>query len=74
MKNVLIYVACMVAIFIGFYLLFCDDLFLCAGGLLWLGMVYVSGVVFPRVWRRFFALNVLFMAHIVRRAHARSNN
>ena len=62
MKNIIIYVACGVALFIGGVMLFSGGFWsLC--GLVWFFMLYISSQTFPAVWRRFYVTNLRILKY-----------
>ena len=62
MKNIIIYVACSVAFFIGMALMFSGGLWSFIG-LVWFFCMYVSGEYFSRVWLRFWIINARILRY-----------
>lgn len=62
MRNIIIYVACSVAFFIGMALMFSGGLWSFIG-LVWFFGMYVSGEYFSRVWLRFWIINAKILRY-----------
>ena len=62
MKNIIIYLACSVAFFIGIALMLSGGLWSLAG-LVWFFGMYVSGEYFSRVWLRFWIINARILRY-----------
>lgn len=62
MKNIIIYLACSIAFFIGMALMFSGGLW-SLGGLVWFFGMYVSGGYFSRVWLRFWIINARILRY-----------
>lgn len=62
MKDIIIYVACSVAFFIGIALTLSGGLW-SLGGLVWFFGMYVSGEYFSRIWLRFWIINARILRY-----------
>lgn len=62
MKRVLNYILCSAALFVAVALVFGGGLWsLC--GLVWCGVLYVSGEMCPRFWRDFWVSNMRILSY-----------
>ena len=62
MKHVLNYILCTAALFVAVALVFGGGLWsLC--GLVWCGVLYVSGEIWPRFWREFWVSNMRILSY-----------
>ena len=63
MKRVLNYLVCSTALFVTVALVFGGGLWsLC--GLVWCGVLYVSGEIWPRFWREFWVSNMRILSYL----------
>ena len=63
MKRVLNYILCEAALFVAVALVFGGGLWsLC--GLVWCGVLYVSGEIWPRFWRAFWVSNMRILSYL----------
>ena len=62
MKNVIIYLVCTVALFVAIVLT-CSGGFTTLAGLCFGGLLYVSGDVFPNVWKSFWKSNIKILSY-----------
>ena len=61
-KMILSYVACSCGLMVAIALLCGGELWSLAG-VVWCGMLFVGGDVFPTVWRRFWVANMLILRY-----------
>ena len=62
MKATCIYLACALAIFVGVVLVLCGGLWPVVG-LAWFALLYISGLMWPRLWRSFWRSNMRVLAY-----------
>ena len=62
MKNIVYYIVCSVALFVAIALT-CSGGWLSLCGLCFGGLLYVSGDVFPNVWKSFWKSNVKILSY-----------
>lgn len=62
MKNVLSYAVCSVVLFVAIVLV-CGGGWYTLAGLVWSLAVYLSGDVFPTIWRRFWRSNMRILRY-----------
>ena len=62
MKNVIIYLVCTVALFVAIVLT-CGGGFYTIAGLCWSGLLYVSGEIFPSIWKSFWVSNFKMLSY-----------
>jgi len=62
MKSVIIYMVCTMALFVAIALT-CSGGWLSLAGLCWCGLLYVSGDVFPNVWKSFWVSNIRILSY-----------
>ena len=60
MKSVINYTICSAALFVAVVLV-CGGGWWSLAGVIWLLLLYISGDVFPYVWRRFWRSNMLIL-------------
>jgi len=62
MKNVVNYIVCTVALFVAIVLT-CSGGWLSVAGLCFDGLLYVSGDVFPSIWKSFWISNTKILSY-----------
>lgn len=56
------YLVCTVALFVAIVLT-CAGGWMSVAGLCWCGLLYVSGELFPKVWRSFWISNIRILSY-----------
>ena len=56
------YLICTVALFVAIVLT-CSGGWLSLAGLVWCGLLYVSGELFPKVWKSFWVSNIRILSY-----------
>lgn len=62
MKTALNYMVCSTALFVAIMLIASGSLLWTMTGFMWCGGLYVSGLAFPRYWRRFWITNLRILS------------